>query len=90
MSLLACLCPVWWLEGWDSFAGEHYRIPGRYWTFDSALRNAHRRLKDLEKYQPSSISGGQEGLQDRIYIRGPNGCSIDAAAHLAHEDQWTA
>lgn len=66
----------WWLEGWDTFAGHSYPIAGRYRTQDGAVRAARRELAKLEKLQPSSASGGQDGIQDQVYVRGPNGESI--------------
>ena len=63
----------WWLEGWDTFAGHSYGIPGRYRTKEKATKAAKRYLRKLEKYQPSEISGGQDGIQDQVYVRGPDG-----------------
>ena len=68
----------WFLEGWDTFSGESYPIPGRYRNEDAAIRAAKRYLKKLERLQPSEASGGQDGLQDRVYVRGPDGQSIRA------------
>ena len=63
----------WWLEGYDAFAHETYQIPGKFWTKEKAEKAAKRRLRQLEKTQPSEISGGQEGIQDQVYVRGPEG-----------------
>jgi len=65
----------WTLQGYDTFAGEWYDLPGRY-PCESAARIAARwRLKELEKLQPSRESGGQApgGIQDRVYVVAPDG-----------------
>ena len=48
---------------------------GEYMTETEALHAAYQYLEELEKKQPSSRSGGQRsgGLQDRVYIRAPDG-----------------
>ena len=66
----------WWLEGWDTFGGHSYPIAGRYRTKDAAVRAAKRELAKLEKLQPSASSGGQDGIQDQVYVRGPDGESF--------------
>ncbi len=64
---------VWRLRGYDAFAGEWYPLPGVFLSESAAIRAAHRRLKQLEKTQPSSISGGQDGIQDQVYLVCPDG-----------------
>ena len=64
---------AWTLEGWDTFAGHSYPLPGRYRTQQSAIRAAHRELAKLEKSQPSETSGGQDGIQDQVYVVAPDG-----------------
>jgi len=64
---------VWRLRGYDTFAGEWYPISGIYLSERAALRAAHKRLKALERSQPSATSGGQEGIQDQVYIVRPDG-----------------
>ncbi|MEM6497188.1 MAG: hypothetical protein AAF709_10725 [Pseudomonadota bacterium] len=66
----------WWLEGWDTFGGHSYPIAGRYRTKEAATRAARRQLAKLERLQPTSASGGQDGIQDQVYVRGPNGESL--------------
>ncbi len=66
----------WFIEGWDTFAGHSYPIQGKYRTEDAALRAAKKYLKELERDQPADISGGQEGMQDQVFARGPGGQSI--------------
>lgn len=64
---------IWRLCGYDAFAREWYPLPGIFLSEDSAIRAAHRRLKQLEKTQPSSVSGGQDGIQDQVYFVCPDG-----------------
>ena len=66
----------WRLEGWDTFAGHGYAIAGRYRSRESAIRGARRQLRKIEKSQPSAISGGQEGIQDQVFVIGPDGESF--------------
>ncbi|MAI45947.1 MAG: hypothetical protein CBC34_008345 [Hyphomicrobiaceae bacterium TMED74] len=66
----------WWLEGWDTFGSHSYPIAGWYRTKEAATRAARRQLAKLEKQQPTSSSGGRGGIQDHVYVRGPNGESI--------------
>jgi hypothetical protein len=63
----------WRLEGWDTFAGHGYPLPGRYRTREAAEAAARRRLRQLEREQPSETSGGQDGIQDQVYIVSPTG-----------------
>ena len=63
----------WRLEGWDTFAGHSYTIAGRYRTRASAIRGARRQLRKLERTQPSETSGGQAGIQDQVFVIGPDG-----------------
>ena len=65
----------WRLRGLDAFSGEPYALPGVYATEDTARRAAQKRLRALEKTQPTATSGGQNegGLQDRVYIIAPDG-----------------
>ncbi len=64
---------VWRLRGYDAFAGEWYPLPGIFLSKGAAIRAAHKRLKQLEKAQPSKISGGQDGIQDQVYLVCPDG-----------------
>jgi hypothetical protein len=68
----------WRLQGWDTFAGESYPILGSYATKAGAVAAAKRYLQKLERQQPTAHSGGQEGIQDRIYVLGPDGHSYRA------------
>ncbi len=64
---------VWRLRGYDAFAGEWYPLPGIFLSESAAIRAARRRLKQLEKAQPSSVSGGQDGIQDQVHLVCPDG-----------------
>lgn len=66
----------WKIEGYDTFEGgsdAFYPIEGEYDSEKQAEDAARRRLAELEKIQPSSSSGGQKGIQDRVYIVSPEG-----------------
>lgn len=63
----------WTLEGYDTFAGEYYDLPGKYETREDAERAASERLQELEREQPSARSGGQTGIQDQVFVIGPDG-----------------
>ncbi|VAW12161.1 hypothetical protein MNBD_ALPHA09-167 [hydrothermal vent metagenome] len=66
----------WWLEGYDTFAQDSYHLPGTYRTKEKAEKAAKRRLRQLERTQPPETSGGQDGIQDQVYVRGPEGQNI--------------
>lgn len=66
----------WKLEGYDTFSREEYLLPGEYDTEDDAVAAAFQRLDDLEASQPSEMSGGQGGIQDRVYVIRPDGTSF--------------
>jgi len=72
--LLAFLSSRWTLQGYDTFSREDYDLPGQYWTEAGAQRAARRRLRYLERTQPSASSGGQKefGIQDRVFIVRPD------------------
>jgi hypothetical protein len=70
-----------YLVGYDTFSAEYYRLGDSrfdgmqpsYATRDAALEDARKRLAELERTQPSASSGGQSGIQDRVYIVHPDG-----------------
>ena len=77
-----CFKPTWKLEGYDTFSSESYPLgayPGAdnckpsYDSYEAALADAWLRLAELERTQPSSSSGGQAGIQDRVFIIHPGG-----------------
>jgi hypothetical protein len=66
----------WSLEGYDTFEGgpdDYYPLEGEYDDESAAQAAARNRLAELEKTQPSSSSGGQSGIQDRVFIVRPDG-----------------
>ena len=63
----------WWVEGWDTFAGEAYQVSGNHRSRPAATRAYLRRLN---RGQPVATSGGQDGIQDQVFVRGPGGESI--------------
>lgn len=63
----------WKIEGWDTFSAESYPLEGEYKDEETAREAARLRLIDLEKTQPIESSGGQDGIQDRIFVIGPDG-----------------
>lgn len=65
--------PLWRLRGYDPFAGEWYPLPGIFLSEEAAIRAARRHLRRLEKMQPSAVSGGQQGIQDQVYLICPDG-----------------
>ncbi len=63
----------WKLEGYDTFSREDYPLPGEYDTEDAAITAAKKHLEHIERTQPSKSSGGQDGMQDRVYLIRPDG-----------------
>lgn len=63
----------WRLLGYDTFAREEYPLPGEYDSEAEAVNGAMKRLEEMEKLQPSHHSGGQDGIQDRVYVIRPDG-----------------
>ena len=63
----------WKLQGYDTFSDEDYPLPGEYETEEQAIAAAEERLDHLETTQPSRTSGGQDGIQDRVYVIRPDG-----------------
>lgn len=63
----------WKLEGYDTFSNEEYPLEGEYDTEELAKGAAIARLEKLEETQPSHESGGQDGIQDQVFIIKPDG-----------------
>ena len=61
------------LKGYDPFSSEYYDLDGEYSTHLEAENAARKQLLELEASQPSDQTGGQDGIQDRVYIVHPNG-----------------
>jgi len=72
-SLFRWLGRNWRLRGFDSFSGEDYQLPGAYRSEAQVLRAAQKRLAQIERQQPSETSGGQDGIQDQVFIMRPDG-----------------
>lgn len=62
----------WAVVGWDTFAGHEYPV-SRHATEAEAIEAGRRTLRELERAQPAASSGGPDGIQDRVYITGPEG-----------------
>jgi hypothetical protein len=71
---------TWKLQGYDTFAREYYPLDGEFDTEADAITAAKSHLADLEREQPSASSGGQDGIQDRVYIIRPDGTFFRARA----------
>jgi hypothetical protein len=63
---------AWRVVGEDGFSGDEYPV-SEHATEAEALEAAHAYLRDVERTQPSSSSGGQSGIQDRVYVVSPDG-----------------
>jgi hypothetical protein len=72
--LLSFLSSRWTPQGYDTFSREDYDLPGHCWTEVGAQWAARRRLRYLQRTQPSASSGGQNelGIKDRVFIVRPN------------------
>jgi len=62
----------WQLVGWDTFESEAYPV-SRHASEQECRAAARAFLRALEVHQPSEQSGGQDGIQDRVFILGPTG-----------------
>lgn len=62
----------WAVVGWDTFEAREYPV-SRHSTETEAKEAGQRRLLELAEEQPPDASGGQDGIQDRVYITGPGG-----------------
>lgn len=62
----------WRLLGLDTFDGQIYQLT-EHVSEEEALHAAHDRLRALEISQPTCTSGGQDGIQDRVYVVRPDG-----------------
>jgi hypothetical protein len=63
----------WELRGHDTFTNEDYPLAGDFDTEHDAIMAAKLELINLERTQPSLESGGQDGIQDHVYVIRPNG-----------------
>jgi hypothetical protein len=62
----------WRLIGHDTLEGADYPLT-EHDSEEAAQRAASERMRMLESTQPSRSSGGQDGIQDRVYIERPDG-----------------
>jgi hypothetical protein len=62
------------LLGLDTFSSEWYNL-GSFQTEAKAQAAAQKKLRESEKLQPTSSSGGQAGIQDQVHIERPDGTS---------------
>ncbi|HBB33515.1 MAG TPA: hypothetical protein DDZ80_13975 [Cyanobacteria bacterium UBA8803] len=63
----------WHIEGFDTFSSEEYPLPSDYSSEADAIAAAKAYLDELESTQPTSSSGGQNGIQDRVFVVRPDG-----------------
>lgn len=62
----------WQLVVFDAFCGAAY--PHSRHASEAECRKAARAyLREIELKQPSEQSGGQQGIQDRVFVVGPEG-----------------
>lgn len=61
----------WQLIGLDTFSSEWYRLDS-YPTQAQAEEAAQEKLREIERLQPTSSSGGQGGIQDQVHIERPD------------------
>jgi len=66
----------WTVLGYDTFSEEYYHLPGTYPNKETALKAGRKYLEELEETQPSESSGGQDGIQDHVYVVSPEGIRI--------------
>jgi hypothetical protein len=70
---------AWRLRGYDPFSSDWYEYRTQagaleeYASQQEAEAAAALKLAALEREQPSASSGGQGGIQDRIYVVRPDG-----------------
>jgi hypothetical protein len=66
----------WKLQGRDPFAHEDYNLEGEFGSEADAMVAAKAQLENLEREQPTASSGGQDGIQDQVYVIRPDGTSF--------------
>jgi hypothetical protein len=64
--------PVFKLMGYDTFSDEWYCLD-KFPTEKAARVAGVKRLEELAVSQPTASSGGQNGIQDQVYIEHPDG-----------------
>jgi len=64
--------PIFKLLGYDTFSNEWYPLD-EFSTEQKARAAGVKRLEELAVSQPAKNSGGQDGIQDRVFIEHPDG-----------------
>lgn len=59
------------LDSHDTFAGEDHPLARDIDDLATAELLRDTRMRELKESQPSSMSGGQSGIQNRVYIIRP-------------------
>lgn len=63
---------AWHVEGKDGFdLDADYYLISEHESYPAAREAARRVLQELDRSQP--CAGGQGGIQDRVYLVGPDG-----------------
>ncbi len=63
---------LWRVVDWDTFAREEYPV-STHATEAEAISAAKVLFAEIQKDQPESQSGGQDGIQDHVFIISPEG-----------------
>lgn len=65
----------WRVGTYDTFEEQFYGGGIKYSNEETAQAAARKELARIKKFQPDSMSGGQEfgGIQDRVFIVRPDG-----------------
>jgi hypothetical protein len=67
---------IWKLKGYDTFSKDYYALEGEFATQTQAIVAAQSILAELELEQPSESSGGQDGIQDQVFVIRPDGSML--------------
>lgn len=59
------------LDGYDTFDGSKYPLARNIDDLPTAQMLVEARLRQLEITQPTTSSGGQNGIQDRVILISP-------------------
>jgi len=74
------------LLGFDTLDVEWYYLDGEYAMISDAYAAAYARFDELEREQPSRGSGGQDGIQDQVWLVPPIGPR--QRLYPAHLREW--
>jgi len=64
--------PVFKLMGYDTFSDEWYCVD-KFPSEEKARAAGVKRLEELAITQPAQSSGGQSGIQDKVFVEHPDG-----------------